>query len=91
MKNIIETLTQFIDWLNGKKTKIGAACLLLVVFANQVLVGVWGMHGVYLMHGIDTVQWLGEALTTVGFIHAGYKVKFNKPADTENTDKPDQP
>jgi hypothetical protein len=63
------------NWLDGKKTKIGAAILFVAVFMRQVILGIWGVDiWGFLPRIVDTLDWIGMALSTTGTIHKGAKL-----------------
>jgi len=63
------------DWFNGKKTNIGAVLLFVAVFFTEVLVGKWNLAGTWVQPLIETLNWIGMALTGGGLVHKAVKYK----------------
>lgn len=66
MKNPIANLWL---WLDGKKTNIGAMCLLLVTFITQVVIGIWKYDPLWIDNAAQTLSWIGGALVSAGMGH----------------------
>lgn len=62
-----------INWLNGKKTAIGAAFLMCAVFITEVIIGKWHVDATWIVPLADTLQWIGMAFGGVGLTHKSMK------------------
>lgn len=71
----METLTKFWEFLNGKKTTVGAIILFVAVFLNEVVVGIWGVDTSEIHKAIQTLNWIGMPLTAGGVFHKAVKPK----------------
>jgi hypothetical protein len=60
---------KFLNWLNGKKTAIGAIVLFLATFLSEVVGGIWNVEALWLTNLIETLDWIGMAITGVGLTH----------------------
>ena len=67
------------NWLDGKKTTIGAALLLLATFLSEVIVGKWHVEVSWMQPAIETLNWVGMAVTGLGI---GHKIQKPKPNGT---------
>lgn len=63
------------QWLNGKKTVIGASLLLASAFCTQVLIGIWNLDPWWMDKTIQTLDWVGGIVTSGGLVHKGIKAK----------------
>ena len=66
----MNTIWQF---LSGKKTVIGASILFLATFLSEVIVGKWNVQVDWMTPLIETLNWLGMALTGLGLGHKAIK------------------
>lgn len=64
---------KLINWLNGKKTTIGAAFLMAAVFVSEVIIGKWHVDNTWIVPLAETFQWVGMAFSGVGLAHKGMK------------------
>ena len=64
---------KFWNFLNGKKTLIGATFLLASCVCSELIVGVWDYNPDWMQKLIQSLDWAGMGLTSVGFIHKGSK------------------
>ena len=71
-------MIQIWNWFNGKKTVIGAACLFLAMFIEQILIPKWGVSVAWIGSLRDTFIWIGGILTPAGLIHKGVKQMESK-------------
>lgn len=69
----MEKLTQFWNWLDGKKSAIGGALMFVAFILDKVVGGIWGVEGEILSKFIATFEWAGGVLTGVGLTHKGIK------------------
>lgn len=76
----METLLQFWNYLDGKKTTIGAALLFLATFLSEVIIGKWHAEAAWLQPTIETLNWIGMAVTGLGI---GHKIQKPKPDGTQ--------
>ena len=53
---------KFLNWLNGKKTAIGAIVLFLATFLSEVVGGIWNVEALWLTNLIETLDWIGMAI-----------------------------
>jgi hypothetical protein len=66
--------------LNGYKTYIGAAILLIVGIMKEVVVGIWGFEAPWVEPTIQTLEWInrvGLGIVLAGFGHKVVKKKMN--------------
>lgn len=64
-------MNKILEWLNGKKTAIGCAFLLISRFFVETGIG----DGVEWVSTVITAcNWLGEALGAIGLAHKGIKI-----------------
>ena len=61
------------EWFNGKKTAIGATLLFIATFLSEIIVSKWDAQGGWIQPTIETLQWLGMALTGLGLGHKAIK------------------
>ena len=61
-------------WFDGKKTTIAAGVLVASAFAEQVLVGIWGVTWPWLPQAMQTADWIGMVLGGAGLVHKGVKL-----------------
>lgn len=66
---------KILTWLNGKKTTIGAMCMVASLLIKEVLVGIWGVDGAWVHPAMDTLEYFGGSLATIGLGHKFIKVK----------------
>ena len=64
---------KFFEFLSGKKTTIGAILLFLATFMLEVVVGKWHASADWIQPTIETLQWIGMALTGIGLGHKAVK------------------
>jgi len=76
-------ITKFWNYLDGKKTNIGAFLFMLIWTLEAVVIGVWDFNPHWMIKTIDTLQILAPALTGGGGIH-----KFVKMYQTSKQPKP---
>ncbi len=67
----MQTLINFWNFLNGRKTDIGAAFLLAALFFSQVVIGIWHVTAPWTDYTAQTLTWIGGIITTGGFLHKG--------------------
>lgn len=79
-------LTSIWNWFDGKKTAIGAACLLAVTIINQWIIGVNHFHPDWLNTVLANLSYVGETLTAVGI---GHRIK--KSVDKKKLDAASKP
>lgn len=65
-----------IEFLNGKKTYIGAAIYGMSLFLSQVVVGIWGYSPEWLINVIKSLEWTGGILAGIGVTHGLVKTKM---------------
>lgn len=73
----MQTLINFWEYLDGKKTTIGAALLLLATFLSEVIAGKWHVQATWLQPTIETLNWVGMTITGLGIGHKIQKPKLN--------------
>lgn len=71
---IITIFQQLFTWLNGKKTNIGAAILIVAVAIPQVF-SLWGYAPGWEQPLVQTLNYIGEGLGSTGLAHKIYKEK----------------
>ena len=69
----MKTLNDLWNYLSGKKTTIGAILLFAAAFLTEVIVGKWGVTTSWIQPTIETLMWIGMALTGVGLGHKAMK------------------
>lgn len=74
-----------LEWLNGRKTIIGACILFASAFLDQVLVGAWGVTGDWVAPMGKTLDWFGMVVAGTGLTHKGVKVISGTGATTGTT------
>lgn len=92
MNKFLTELTVLWRFLNGRKTVIGAFCGTLAGFLSQVVVGIWGVEGPWVVPTIDTLLWFTMAFGGTGLVHKGVKMRTTMPTDApddENSVIPD--
>lgn len=62
----MQFLKDFWAWLDGKKTTFGAIILFIATFFSSVIVGIWHVEGTWVQPIIDTLNWVGMAVTGIG-------------------------
>jgi len=77
----MNTITNLWNWLDGKKTTIGAVLLFLSTFLSEVIVSKWGVTAAWMTPSIETLNWLGMALTGLGLGHKALKPTVNPDKD----------
>jgi protein-S-isoprenylcysteine O-methyltransferase Ste14 len=55
-------------WLNGKKTTIGGALVVLSVIIIQIF-GIWHFDPTWLQPLADTLRYIGDSVFLVGGLH----------------------
>jgi len=60
---------KLINWLNGKKTAIGAIVLFISTLLSEVVCGIWNVNALWVTNLIETLNWIGMAITGVGLTH----------------------
>ena len=70
----METISNWLEFFNGKKTIIAAVMLVISAFLEQVVVGQWGVQASWIAQVIGTLDWFGMILGGVGLTHKGVKV-----------------
>lgn len=75
-------LKELWEFLNGKKTIIGAMLLIVGAFMGEVIVGIWGFHATVIIKMASTLNWMGMAMGGTGIFH-----KLIKGDDNPVTDK----
>jgi len=70
-------MTNILNWLNGKKTTIGAILLLLGTLLSAVVVGIWEVDAEWIPKTIETLNWLGMTITGWGLTHKASKSMTN--------------
>ncbi len=68
-------MNSIFNWLNGRKTIIGAILLFIASFIQEVIIGKWHATGEWILPTIETLNWLGMAVTGWGLGHKAMKVK----------------
>ena len=68
-------MTEFWNWLSGKKTIIGATLLLASAFATQVVIGIWDFDPDWMPRMVETLDWIGGVITAGGLVHKAAKTK----------------
>jgi len=76
----MEKLKEVLEYLNGKKTNIGAFLLTLAlvipIVDQQLLVDIWGITvPVWMDSVVETLQWGGGVFSGVGLFHKALKAK----------------
>ena len=61
------------EYLNGRKTTIGATVLAVALFLQKIVVGEWGIEAEALRNIIATLEWIGLFLAPTGLVHKGAK------------------
>jgi len=77
----MKTIQNLWDYLNGKKTAIGAALVtaafLLPIVEQELIVGIWELATpLWFGKVVKTLAWVGTALVGTGFAH---KLKKQQP------------
>ena len=57
------------DFFNGKKMIIGAVLANIVIFDQQVLIGIWQVTWPWLEQANSTMSWFAMAFGAVGGVH----------------------
>ena len=57
------------NWLNGKKTIIGATLLFGSTLLSAVIVGIWEIEQWWIPNTIATLDWTGMAVAGTGLGH----------------------
>lgn len=71
----MQTISNIINWLNGKKTLIGAAIYGIGLILSQVVVNIWGYSPEWILNTIKTCEWAGGILAGLGVTHGVLKGK----------------
>lgn len=82
----MDFLIKIWNWLDGKKTNLGALFLFLGMLLQTQVIGEWGYAGTWLPHVIADLNWAGGLLLPAGLGHQAYKIQQAKKG-TED-DKP---
>jgi hypothetical protein len=61
------------NWFNGKKTVIGLALMGISTFLEAIVIGKWEATATWIPKVIETLAWIGAALTGSGLLHKGTK------------------
>ncbi len=61
------------EWFNGKKTIIGATILFVATFLSEIIIGKWHVTVDWMQPLIETLNWLGMAMTGLGLGHKAFK------------------
>jgi len=69
-----------LNWLDGRKTIIGACCLFTGAVLTEVVSGFWGFNPEWMEPTIKTANWFGIVSGGPGLVHKGYK-KATKKAE----------
>lgn len=69
----MSTLLNLWNWFNGKKTVIGLALIGIATFLSEIVVGKWEVVATWIPKLIETLSWIGVALTGSGLLHKGTK------------------
>lgn len=77
----MNTLNVIWNWFDGKKTNIGAVCLLLVTFISQVVIGIWKIDPAWLDMTSETLTWIGGVLVPAGLAHQVQKALKPEPSN----------
>lgn len=69
------------EFLSGKKTTIGAILLFVATFFSEVIVGKWNATAEWIQPTIETLSWIGMALTGIGLGHK--RIKGSAPIENK--------
>lgn len=72
-------MNTIIEYFNGKKTTIGAIILFLATFLSEVIVSKWNVQVDWMQPLIETLNWVGMAMTGLGLGHKAMKPSEEKP------------
>lgn len=75
-------MNSILAWFDGKKTTIGAILLFIATFLSEVIVNKWDVQVDWMTPLIETLNWLGMALTGLGLGHKAMKGKQEVPTNT---------
>ena len=78
----MDFIKKFFVYLDGKKTNIGTALLIISAFSEQVLIGMWGVSIEWLPKVVLTLDWLGMVTGVTGLSHKGVKLIKGKDETT---------
>jgi hypothetical protein len=66
IKKVIGFFNSILDWLDGKKTAIGATCFLIVTFSSQAGIPIPPAC-------LEIIKYVGEFFTSAGLAHKSVK------------------